>query len=89
MKLLAFDRPFKSELKKEMRLLVLMTIAFSIAFSWRQTMFDATMWVIEKTFNLEHGLTSNILASTTITLLGLILIFLTSKWFKKMEPYES
>ena len=88
MKLLNLDRPFKSELKREIRLLIVMTIAFSIAFSWRQTMFDGTMWMVEKTFNLDRGLMSNLLTSFTITLLGLILILSTSKYLKNMSPYE-
>jgi len=76
------DKFFQKELKREIRLLIIVTIGFSIAFAWRQTIFDAALSIIRSLFSLGPGVTSSTMASMLITLIGLLLVLLTSKYLK-------
>lgn len=78
------DRFFQRELKKEIRTLIVVTIGFTIAFSWRQTIFDASITLIKSMFNLKSELSSSIVASLFITIIGLILILISSKCLKEI-----
>lgn len=76
------DKFFQRELKREIRLLIVVAIGFSIAFAWRQTIFDAALSIVKRIFLLEGEVISSIMASIFITLIGLALILLTSKYLK-------
>lgn len=73
---------FKNEFRKQMRLLIIVTIGFTIAFSWRQTIFDAVQTAVSSVFGTQ-GFASSILTSVAITLFGLFLIYLTSHLLKQ------
>ena len=76
------DKLFKQELKREIRMLIVVGIGFSIAFAWRQTSFDAALNFVHWLFSTNGTVTSSILASLLITLIGLAIILLTSKFLK-------
>ena len=76
------DKLFKQELKREIRMLIVVGIGFSIAFAWRQTSFDAALTFIHWLFNTNGSVTSSILASLLITIIGVIIILLTSKFLR-------
>jgi len=76
------DKLFKQELKREIRMLIVIGIGFSIAFAWRQTSFDAALNIIHWLFSTNGTVTSSILASLLITIIGLALILLVSKFLK-------
>jgi len=75
-------RRFKQEFRRQIRLLIVVTIGFTVAFSWRQTIFDAVQTLVQALFGKE-GLSSSILTSIFITLFGLILIYLASQILKE------
>lgn len=75
-------RHFKEEFRKQMRLLIIFTIGFTIAFSWRQTIFDITQTAVQKFFNTQNFFYSTLFTSLTITIFGIIIIFLTSHLLK-------
>ena len=81
-------RRFKKEHRKELRLLVILTLSFTIAFTWRQTIFDASQSVIQFFINVKSTTWSCILTSTLITLVSIVLIRVTSHILKE-NPHEN
>jgi hypothetical protein len=76
------DKLFRRELKNEIRLFIVVAIAFSIAFAWRQTIFDAALFLTHTLFNIKGEIKASVMASILITLIGLALILLSSKFLK-------
>ncbi|MBU0760054.1 MAG: hypothetical protein KJ600_00430 [Nanoarchaeota archaeon] len=68
---------FQKEFKKQVRLIVIVTLGFTIAFSWRQTIFDAVQTLVQKLTN-SNGLPSSVLTSIVITLISLLIIYITA-----------
>ena len=79
-------RSFKKELLKEAKLLIIITVSLSIAFTWRQTMFDASISLVQQFLHFKGAVSSSVAASTFITLIGLLVILLTSRYFQN-DPY--
>jgi len=75
-------RRFKKEFKKQMRLLIIITLAFTIAFAWRQTIFDLSQSFIKFITNVNSLEASTILTSLFITILCLVFIYLSSYFLK-------
>ena len=75
-------RNFKKEFKQQLRFLINITLGFTIAFTWRQTIFDAVQTLIQK-FMKAEGLKSSILTSAAITIISLILIYISSQSLKE------
>ena len=79
---------FKKEHRKEIRLLIVLTLSFTIAFTWRQTIFDASQSLIQFFVEVKSAAWSSIITSTLITLLSFVLIRITSHVLKK-SPDEN
>ena len=75
-------RRFKREFKRQIRTLILITLGFTIAFTWRQTIFDLSQSFVKFITNVKSPNTSNILTSIFITIVSVILIYLTAYMFK-------
>jgi len=74
---------FRKEFRRQIRSLVIIMLAFTIAFSWRQTLFDLSQTFVQFVTNIKNSAVSTILTSTFITLLAILLIFLTSFFLKE------
>ena len=72
------ERRFKKEFKREIRLLVIVTLAFTIAFSWRQTIFDISKDFIQFMTHFQNLAALSVLTSTFITLTSILLIIFVS-----------
>ena len=75
-------RRFKKEFRKQLRMIVIITLGFTIAFTWRQTIFDISQSIIQYFFNFNNSVSSSIITSTFITLVSFIIIILTSHLLK-------
>jgi hypothetical protein len=77
---------YKSEFRKQMRSVIVLTMGFTIAFAWRETIFD---WSKSFTAWITHsaGEGSSTGASIFITIISLVLIFLTAYWLKDNKEY--
>jgi len=75
-------RRFKKEFRRQTRMLITITLGFTIAFTWRQTIFDVSQNFVNFILNLENSSASSILASVFITIISAILIYLTSHYLK-------
>lgn len=81
-------RLFKKEFKRQLRILILFTLGFTIAFTWRQTIFDLSQSLIQFFIEVKSTSTLSILTSIFITLVSIILIYLTSHYLKdNMDNY--
>lgn len=73
-------RSFKKEFKRQIKLAIVAAIGFSIAFAWRNAVFDSFQSFVARFLDLEIGhYMTEIYTAIAITLAGVILIFITSK----------
>lgn len=77
-------RSFKSEFKRQARLLIVVTFGFTIAFTWRQTFFDISQTFVKFLTHVESSTVSTILTSIFITLISVIVIYVTSYYLKDL-----
>jgi hypothetical protein len=82
--LLKTKRSFRQEFRKQIRLAITAAIGFTIAFSWRESVFDLFLNFTSRIFDLsiEHY-TTKIYTAIFVTILGVVLIFFTSKILKE------
>lgn len=78
---------FKREFKRQLRLLIVVTLGFTIAFTWRQTIFDIFMKVIQFFTTTQNRAILSALTSLLITIISLLLIYLTSYLLK--DSYDN
>jgi len=78
---------FKKEFRSQLRFLILITLGFTIAFAWRQTIFDIFKTMILYFTNVRNSATASILTSLAITLVSLLVIFLASQFLKDRPDY--
>ena len=76
-------RSFKKEFKRQIKLAITAAIGFTIAFDWRNAIFDTFQSFVSRVLDVPtgHYLTENY-TSVAITIAGVILIFITSKLLK-------
>jgi hypothetical protein len=77
-------RSFRQEFKKQIRFAITAAIGFTIAFSWREAVFDMFLNFTSRILDLsiEHYSTK-IYTAIAVTIFGVLLIFLTSKLLKE------
>lgn len=73
---------FKKEFRRQARMFITFALGFTIAFTWRQTIFDVSQSFLQYLFHLEHAATLSVLASIFITLISLIIIYIASFYLK-------
>ena len=79
------EKRFVNESRRELRLLITFTLGFTIAFTWRQTIFDVSQEFIKFLTNTSNHSYLSILTSVFITLLSILLISLVSHWLKERK----
>ena len=75
-------RRFKNEFKRQARMLITITLGFTIAFTWRQTIFDISQSFVQFLLHINNSSALSVLASIFITLISVILIYLASHYLK-------
>lgn len=70
----------RREYKKQLRFLIIVTLGFTIAFTWRQTLFDISLSFVRFITTFNSSSAESIFASVIITVVSLILIYFTSHW---------
>ena len=74
--------PFKNEFRKQVRMLIIVTLGFTIAFTWRQTVFDMSLSLVKLMTSIQNSTELSIITSSLITITSLILIFIAAHWLK-------
>ena len=74
---------FKKEFKKQIKLAIIAAVGLTIAFSWREAIFNTFENFVSRFLDIppDHYL-SNIYTAITITLAGVLIILGTSKILK-------
>ena len=78
-----FGNNYNEEFRKQIRMFIIFTFGFTIAFSWRETFFDISKSFIHWTFGTKKINSLSILASIFITFVCVLLILLTTHYFKE------
>ncbi|MBU2562276.1 MAG: hypothetical protein KKF68_01280 [Nanoarchaeota archaeon] len=65
---------FKREFRRQMRSLIIIALGFTIAFTWRQTIFDLSQSMIQFITKVENSNSLSIYTSIFITFLCIVLI---------------
>ena len=73
---------FRREFRRQIRLLIIVTLGFTIAFTWRQTIFDVFENLVVIITDIRNSAALSILTSLLITLLSILIVFLTSHFLK-------
>ncbi|MEK6760908.1 MAG: DUF5654 family protein [Nanoarchaeota archaeon] len=84
-RLFGTGRSFRREFKRQIRLLIIITLGFTIAFTWRQTVFDLSLAFVKSMTNIRNDSELSILASLFITVLSVVLIYLVAHLLKDSD----
>ncbi len=74
------NKSFKKEFKKQLRFAITAAIGFSIAYAWRNAIYDSMQNYVARILDVvpNHYLTE-VYTALTLTALGVLLIFITSQ----------
>lgn len=80
MHVLKTNKSFKKEFRKQLRFAITAAIGFSIAYAWRNAIYDSMQNYVARILDVvpNHYLTE-VYTAFTITALGVLLIFITSQ----------
>jgi hypothetical protein len=73
---------FRREFRRQIRMLIMVTLGFTIAFTWRQTIFDTSQSIVSFFLHIQDSAALSILTSIFITLLAVLLVYLTAHLLK-------
>ena len=73
---------FRKEFRRQIRMLIIVTLGFTIAFTWRQTLFDVSQFMVNLFLHIQDSTALSILTSLFITLLSVLLVYLTAHFLK-------
>ena len=72
-------KSFKSELKRQIRMAITAAIGFIIAFTWRESIVSLIQSFTEQSIGITQPIFLQNISAFSITLIGVLLIFITSK----------
>jgi hypothetical protein len=75
-------RSFKKEFRRQIRLAVVAAIGFTVAFAWRNAIYTSTQNLIRQLVESTGTVFNETFTALLITLLAVIVIFITSKILK-------
>lgn len=86
MRVLKVSKSFKKEFKRQIRFAIVAAVGFTIAFAWRNAVFEAFRNYIARIMDLapEHY-TTEVYTALAITFIGVLAIFLSSKILKERK----
>lgn len=76
---------FKKEFISQLKFLVIVTLGFTIAFTWRQTIFDTTQWAVQAITHIQNSAGLSFITSISITIVSLLIIVLTSRYLNHRQ----
>lgn len=83
MQILKTKKNFRQEFRRQIRLAITAAIGFTIAYAWRESIFNAFNNFVSRFFDLtKDHYSTQIYTAITITVFGVALIFITSKILK-------
>lgn len=82
MRLLKTKKNFRTEFKRQLRYAIAAAVGFLIIFAWRDAIWGFTKDIVEKVERTTAVATTNIGASLLITIVGVLIIIISSKLLK-------
>lgn len=80
--LFSIRRSFKKEFKRQLRFAIMAAIGFTIAFAWRDAVYNSSRDLVEKFIEVANVTLTEIYTAMFITIIGVILLFLSSKFLR-------
>lgn len=81
MKILQTKKSFRAEFKRQIRLAITAAIGFTIAFAWRNAIFDSVLSFVSRALAVsENHYLTEIYAAIAVTIFGVFLITITSRF---------
>jgi hypothetical protein len=77
-------RSFRQEFRRQIRLAIVAAIGFTIAWAWRNAIFDSFQSFVARFLDIQEGhYLTEIYTAIVITLAGVLLIYICSKFLKE------
>jgi len=73
---------FKHEFRRQARMLIIFTLGFTIAFTWRETIFEISQRLVEAVTHIKSSNSLSIITSSFITVISLAVIYVSSHMLK-------
>jgi len=73
------SRSFRKEFKRQVRMAVMAAIGFSVAFAWRNFIWNSVNDFVSLVTESTHAVFTGFLTALLITLIAVVLIFITSR----------
>ena len=84
MRILETKRSFRQEFKRQIRFAITAAIGFTIAFAWRNAIFDGFESFVARLLDVQEGhYLTEVYTAIAMTVFGVFLIFLTSKMLRE------
>ena len=83
MRILKTRRTFKKEFKRQLRFAITAGIGFTIAFAWRNAIYDSFHQAVARFSASTQGIQSDLVAALAITLAGVLTIFITARLLRE------
>jgi ABC-type spermidine/putrescine transport system permease subunit I len=77
----------KKEFLREVRSLVIFTLGFTIAFTWRQTIYDVMESAVQFFTHLKANVALSVATSTATTVFCLILVYFTARYMTRLYEH--
>ena len=74
----------RKEFWKEVRVLIIFTLGFTIAFTWRQTLFDAMESLVKFFVDIKSNVGLSVTTSAITTIFCLFLLYLTARYMTRL-----
>ncbi len=78
---------FKREFRKQLKTFFVVSAGFTIAFTWRQTIFDASEKLVQLIINIQSSSVLSILTSMFTTIISLLIMFVAIYLLKEPDKY--
>lgn len=75
-------KSFRKELKRQIRYAIAAAVGFIIIYAWRESIINITQSFVEKFIETTKTTSSNIFSALLITIIGVLIIIISSKILK-------
>ena len=78
-------RSFKKEFKRQLKTFIIVSAGFTIAFTWRETIFDISQSIVQFFTHIKNSSTLSITTSVLTTMITILVVFLTIYFLRERQ----
>lgn len=82
-KLFGIKKSYKKEFKRQIRFAIIAAVGFTIAFAWRNAIYNSTSTLISKITDTAEVILTEVYTALFITFVGVLFLLLSSKILKE------